>query len=58
MERDRAATGHPGLPHVESQLAIAYKPQRCELVSLFVDVVREIMTARRPRTNRGELPAA
>jgi DNA-binding transcriptional LysR family regulator len=44
--------------HVESQLAIAYKPQSCELVSLFVDVVREVMTARRPRTTRGRLPAA
>lgn len=48
----------PALPHVESQLAIAYKPQSCELVSLFVDVVREVMTARRPRTTRGRLPAA
>ena len=44
--------------HVESQLAIAYKPQSCELVSLFVDVVREVMTARRSRTTRGRLPAA
>ena len=39
----------PTLPHVESQLAIAYKPQSCELVSLFVDVVREVMATRRSR---------
>ena len=48
----------PALPHVESQLGIAYKPQPCELVSLFVAVEREIMTAPRPRTTRGGLPAA
>lgn len=40
----------PSLPHVDSELAIAYKPQSCELVSLFVDVVREVMTARRARS--------
>jgi DNA-binding transcriptional LysR family regulator len=43
----------PTLPHVESQLAIAYKPQSCELVSLFVDVVREVMATRR---NRSRIP--
>jgi DNA-binding transcriptional LysR family regulator len=37
----------PGLPHVDSQLAVAYKPQSCgELVSLFVDVVREVVATR------------
>ncbi len=40
----------PALPHVESQLAIAYKPQSCELVSLFVDVVREVLATRRSRS--------
>jgi DNA-binding transcriptional LysR family regulator len=51
----------PTLPHVESQLAIAYKPQSCELVSLFVDVVREVMAMRRsrsrtPRLRPGQAP--
>ena len=40
----------PSLPHVESQLAVAYKPQSCELVSLFVAVVRELMATRRIRS--------
>jgi DNA-binding transcriptional LysR family regulator len=40
----------PSLPHVESQLAIAYKPHSCELVSLFMDVVREVMAGKRART--------
>ena len=39
----------PTLPHLESQLAVAYKPPPCQLVSLFVDVVREVMAARRTR---------
>jgi DNA-binding transcriptional LysR family regulator len=39
----------PPLPHVESELAIAYKPQSCELVSLFVDVVREVLASKRAR---------
>src|SRR5262245_15429806 len=44
----------PALPHVDSELAIAYKPQSCELVSLFMEVVREVMAANRvrPRTPR------
>jgi DNA-binding transcriptional LysR family regulator len=37
----------PALPHVDSQLAIAYKPHSCELVSLFVEVVREVMASKR-----------
>ena len=40
----------PSLPHVESELAIAYKPKSCELVSLFVDVVKEVMAAKRARS--------
>jgi DNA-binding transcriptional LysR family regulator len=40
----------PSLPHVESELAIAYKPQSCELVSLFVDVAREVVAAKRVRS--------
>ena len=40
----------PSLPHVESQLAIAYKPHSCELVSLFVDVVHQVMAGKRART--------
>jgi DNA-binding transcriptional LysR family regulator len=39
----------PALPHVDSQLAIAYKPHSCELVSLFVEVVREVMASKRSR---------
>jgi len=39
----------PTLPHVDSELAIAYKPQSCALVSLFVDVTREVMAAKRTR---------
>jgi DNA-binding transcriptional LysR family regulator len=42
----------PALPHVDSQLAIAYKPQSCELVSLFVNVVREVLTTKRQRAGR------
>jgi len=45
----------PALPHVESELAIAYKPQSCELVSLFVDVVREILAAKGSRTRAARL---
>lgn len=48
----------PSLPHVESQLAIAYKPQSCELVSLFVDVVREVMATKRARARAPSLRAA
>lgn len=44
----RAVT--PSLPHVHSELAVAYKPQSCELVSLFVAVVRELMATRRIRS--------
>ena len=40
----------PALPHVESQLAVAYKPRSCQLVSLFVDVVRDVMAAKRARS--------
>ena len=36
----------PTLPHVEMHIALAYKPQSCELVSLFVDVVREVVRKR------------
>jgi DNA-binding transcriptional LysR family regulator len=51
----------PSLPHVDSQLAIAYKPQSCELVTLFVEVVREILAVKRanargPRVRSGLLP--
>jgi DNA-binding transcriptional LysR family regulator len=51
----------PSLPHVDSQLAIAYKPQSCELVTLFVDVVREILAVKRanargPRVRSGPMP--
>lgn len=42
----------PALPHVDSQLAIAYKPQSCELVSLFVSVVREVLAVKRQRAGR------
>ena len=45
----------PTLPHVDSELAIAYKPQSCALVSLFVDVAREVMAARRARTRPPKL---
>ena len=45
----------PTLPHVDSELAIAYKPQSCALVSLFVDVAREVMAARRARTRSPKL---
>jgi len=48
----------PSLPHVASELAIAYKPQSCELVSLFVDVVKEVMAANRGRTGRPRLRPA
>jgi DNA-binding transcriptional LysR family regulator len=55
----------PALPHVDSQLAIAYKPHSCELVSLFVEVVREVMASKRrarvPRLRPGQagrIPAA
>ena len=40
----------PPLPHVDSELAIAYKPNSCDMVSLFVDVVREVMATKRTRT--------
>ena len=42
----------PALPHVDSQLAIAYKPQSCELVSLFVNVVREVLASKRQRAGK------
>lgn len=45
----------PTLPHVDSQLAIAYKPQSCELVSLFMDVAREVLAAKRTRSKTPRL---
>jgi|SoiMethySBSTD1v2_1073268.scaffolds.fasta_scaffold00186_66 DNA-binding transcriptional LysR family regulator len=48
----------PSLPHVDSRLAIAYKPDSCELVSLFVDVVREVMAAKRIRSRIGRAVSA
>lgn len=47
----------PTLPHVDSQLAIAYKPQSCELVSLFMDVVREVTATTRGRSRTSRLRA-
>ena len=48
----------PTLPHVDSELAIAYKPQSCELVSLFMDVAREVMATKRARTRAPRLRVA
>ncbi|HZJ31084.1 MAG TPA: LysR substrate-binding domain-containing protein [Vicinamibacterales bacterium] len=48
----------PTLPHVDSQLAIAYKPQSCELVSLFMDVAREVLAAKRTRAKHPRLRRA
>jgi DNA-binding transcriptional LysR family regulator len=45
----------PALPHVDSQLAIAYKPHSCELVSLFIEVVREVMASKRSRSRAPRL---
>jgi DNA-binding transcriptional LysR family regulator len=45
----------PALPHVDSQLAIAYKPHSCELVSLFIEVVREVMASKRSRSRTPRL---
>ena len=45
----------PSLPHVDSQLAIAYKPHSCELVTLFVDVVKEVMVGKRARAGATRL---
>ncbi len=45
----------PTLPHVDSQLAIAYKPQSCELVSLFMDVAWEVLAAKRTRSKTPRL---
>ena len=39
-------------------LAIAYKPQSCELVSLFMDVAREVLAAKRTRAKHPRLRRA
>ena len=48
----------PALPHVDSQRAIAYKPHSCELVSLFVEVVHEVMASKRLRSKAARLRAS
>ena len=48
----------PALPHVDSQLAIAYKPNSCELVSLFVDVVGEVMASKRAQSRTARMASA
>ena len=45
----------PALPHVDSQLAVAYKPNSCELVSLFMDVVKEVVAVKRSRSRTPRL---
>jgi DNA-binding transcriptional LysR family regulator len=44
----------PALPHIDMHIALAYKPQStCELVPLFVAVVREVVTKQvRPKPMR------
>jgi DNA-binding transcriptional LysR family regulator len=48
----------PTLPDVESELAIAYKPDSCSLVSLFVDVVKEVIASRRSRWRTTRIASA
>jgi DNA-binding transcriptional LysR family regulator len=42
----------PALPHIDTHIALAYKPQSTsELVPLFVDVVREVVATHNEQTH-------
>ncbi len=64
LNQEKRSTGivlrpiSPRLPNVESQLAIAYKPQSCELVSLFIDVAREIVATKKARSRTLRIASA